>query len=161
MFRFIKGVVDSEDLPLSISREKAQDSNLLRRIREVLTRKLIRFLEDTRKEDPEKYREFFIEYGYFLKEGVCHDPKFMDQIAKLLLFETSANGEGELCTLDDYISRATPEDKEIYYIVAPSRGAALASPYFETFRRHNKEVLLLYNTVDDFVMSNVKTFGGE
>ena len=158
--RFIKGAVDSEDLPLSLSREKPQDSSLLRRIRDVLTRKLIRFFSDEMKNHPDKYREFYLEYHMFLKEGVCQDYQFMDQLSKLLMFESSAKMEGELVSLDDYISRCGPEQKHVYYLVAPSREAALASPYYETFKKHGKEVLLLYNTIDDFVMANVKTFAG-
>ena len=158
--RFIKGVVDSEDLPLSISREKSQDSTLLRRIRDVLTRKIIRFLSDEAKNRPAAYREFYAEFSYFIKEGVCHDYQFMDQLSKLLLFETSSKPDGELISLDDYISRCTPEQKQIYYLVAPNRDAALNSPYYETFSRNGQEVLLLYNTIDDFVMSNIKTFAG-
>jgi TNF receptor-associated protein 1 len=158
--RFIKGVVDSEDLPLSLSREKPQDSRLLGRIRDVLTRKIVRFLEDQKKNDPVKYKEFYIEYNIFLKEGVCHDFKFMDQISKLLMFETSSSEAGSLSTLDDYISRCTPEQKNIYYLVAPTREAAMLSPYYETFKKHGIEVIFLYSTIDDFVMNNVKTFGG-
>jgi len=210
--RFVKGVVDSEDLPLSLSREKPQDSNLLKRIRDVLTRKLIRFLDEQARDDPVKYKEFYIEYNYFLKEGVCHDYKFMDQISKLLYFESSALDGGTLTSFDEYLSRCPPEQKAIYYLVAPSREvsvtlilrvcvrglrvnifelslhsplypslflsnlcsslqlilhfpldgaqAALASPYYETFRKHKKEVLLLYSSIDDFVMSNIKTFSG-
>jgi TNF receptor-associated protein 1 len=158
--RFIKGVVDSEDLPLSLSREKPQDSNLLRRIREVLTRKVIRFLEDQAKSDAEKYKEFYIEFNYFLKEGVCQDHTFMDQIVKLLRFESSAMNEGELVSLDDYIARSTPDDKHIYYLVAPNREAAFQSPYYETFKKHGKEVLLLYNSIDDFVMTNIRSYNG-
>lgn len=158
--RFVKGVVDSEDLPLSLSREKPQDSNLLKRIKDVLTRKMIRFLEEQAKNDPEKYKEFYIEYNYFLKEGACQDYKYMDQISKLLLFDSSVLPEGSLTSLDDYISRCSPEEKNIYYLVAPSRESAFKSPYYETFKKHNKEVLLLYSTIDDFVMSNIKNYSG-
>ena len=158
--RFIKGVVDSEDLPLSLSREKPQDSRLLGRIRDVLTRKIVRFLEEQKKKEPTLYKEFYIEYNIFLKEGVCHDYKFMDQISKLLLFETSSQESGALTSLDEYISRCTPEQKNIYYLVAPTREAALQSPYYETFKKHGIEVLFLYTTIDDFAMANIKTFGG-
>lgn len=158
--RFVKGVVDSEDLPLSLSREKPQDSNLLKRIRDVLTRKVIRFLEEQAKDAPEKYKEFYTEYNYFLKEGACQDHKFMDQISKLLMFESSAKEEGSLISLDDYLSRCPPEQKEIFYLVAPTRTAALASPYYETFKKHVKEVLFLYHPIDDFVMNNIRTFSG-
>lgn len=84
----------------------------------------------------------------------------MEQLSKLMLFESSAGYNGELISLDDYISRCTPEQKHIYYLVAPNREAALQSPYYETFKRHKKEVLFLYNTIDDFVMSNMKEFSG-
>ena len=158
--RFVKGVVDSEDLPLSLSREKPQDSGLLKRIKDVLTRKLIRFLDEQRRKDAEKWREFYIEFNFFLKEGICSDYQFADQIAKLLMFESSKGKEGELFSFDDYISRIAPEQKEIYYLVAPSRQAAMSSPYMETFKKHDKDVLLLYTSIDDFVMTNLKTFGG-
>ena len=153
--------MDSEDLPLSLSREKPQNSNLLRRIKDVVTRKFLRFLSDEAKNNPINYREFYVEYHMFLKEGACQDYTFMDQLSKLLLFESSASKAGEVISLDDYISRCTPEQKHIYYLVAPSREAALQSPYYETFKKHKKEVLFLYNTIDDFVFSNIKEFGGK
>jgi HSP90 family molecular chaperone len=153
--------VDSEDLPLSLSREKPQNSALLKRIRDVLTRKFLRFLSDEAKNQPEGYREFYLEYHMYLKEGLCHDYAYMDQLSKLLLFESSAVDAGTVISLDDYISRCAPEQKHIYYLVAPSREAALQSPYYETFRKHKKEVLFLYNSIDDFVMGNLKEFAGE
>ena len=91
--------------------------------------------------------------------GVCQDYAFMGSLSKLLLFESSAV-ENDVISLDDYISRCTPEQKHIYYLVAPNREAALASPYYETFKKHKIEVLFLYNTIDDFVMNNVKEYGG-
>lgn len=120
--RFIKGVVDSEDLPLSLSRERPQDSQLLKRIKDVLTRKYLRFLEEKAKNDPAKYREFYIEFSFFLKEGACQDYKFQEQIAKLLLYETDKGKDDDLCSLEEYISRCPPEQKNIYYLIAPNRG---------------------------------------
>ena len=158
--RFVKGVVDSEDLPLSLSREKPQDSKLLARIKDVLTRKYIRFLEEQLKKDPKKYREFYVEFNYFLKEGACQDYKYQEQIAKLLMYETSKGEEDELSTFEQYISRLSPEQKNIYYLVAPNREAAFASPYYETFKKHDREVLLLYNTIDDFLVSSLRQFQG-
>lgn len=84
----------------------------------------------------------------------------MGSLSKLLLFESSAV-ENDVISLDDYIARCTPEQKHIYYLVAPNREAALSSPYYETFKKHKIEVLFLYNTIDDFVMNNVKEYGGE
>jgi len=153
-------VVDSEDLPLSLSREKPQDSSLIRRIRDVLTRKVIRFLEDQAKNDPKAYHEFYMEFNAFLKEGACQDHAFMEQIAKLLRFESSNQDEGKLIGFDDYISRCAPEDKNIYYLVSNTRESAFESPYYETFKKHGKEVLFLYNSIDDFVMANLKTYSG-
>lgn len=84
----------------------------------------------------------------------------MGNLSKLLLFESSSI-ENDVISLDDYISRCTPEQKHIYYLVAPNREAALNSPYYETFKKHKIEVLFLYNTIDDFVMNNIKEYGGE
>jgi TNF receptor-associated protein 1 len=157
--RFIKGVVDSEDLPLSISREKPQDSMLLKKIKDVLTRKMLRVFADLMKNDAVKYKEFYIEFGNFLKEGICQDYGYQKQLSKLLLFESSALDNGTLTSLDEYSSRCKPDQKKIYYLVAPNRSTALNSPYYETFKKSGVEVLFLYTTIDDFVMSNLRTFG--
>ena len=125
-----------------------------------MIRKFLKFLEDEHKKNPEDYLSFYHEYHMFLKQGVCQDYKFMDTLSKLIMFESSAKQPNELITFDDYISRCPPEQKEIYYLSAPSREAALSSPYYEAFKRNNREVLLLYNTVDDFVMNNIRTYSG-
>eukprot|EP01138_Halocafeteria_seosinensis_P014065 gb/GECG01014362.1/.p1 GENE.gb/GECG01014362.1/~~gb/GECG01014362.1/.p1 ORF type:complete len:847 (+),score=134.88 gb/GECG01014362.1/:1-2541(+) len=163
--RFLKGVVDSEDLPLNISREGMQDSSLLRRIRSVLTRKVLRFLEGEIKNDRQKYEKFFNEFGTLLKEGACSDQAYQTEIAKLLLFESSALPAGQLTTLDEYISRSKPGQNQIYYLVAPHRGLADASPYMEAFKpkdgeEGDTEVLYLYNPIDDFVMNNLNSYNG-
>jgi HSP90 family molecular chaperone len=158
--RFMKGVVDSEDLPLSIAREKAQDTLLLGKIRDVLTRKIIRFLSERLKRDEEGYVEWYKEFNMFIKEGICMDQQYSDQLAKLLMFETSQTSEGDICTLDEYIARCPPEQKNIYYLMAPDRKGALSSPYYETFKAHDKEVVFLYTSIDDFVMSNLKNYNG-
>lgn len=142
--RFMQGVVDSEDLPLSIAREKAQDTLLLNKIRDVLTRKIVRFLGERLKRDEEGYVEWYKEFHMFVKEGICMDPQYGDQLAKLLMFETSQTAEGDVCTLDEYIARCPPEQKNIYYMMAPDRKGAFASPYYETFKAHDKEVCALY-----------------
>jgi HSP90 family molecular chaperone len=126
----------------------------------VLTRKVLRFLEDMAKNDLEKYKNWFKEFGFFLKEGVCQDYKNQANIAKLLYFESSKSAPGELISLDDYIARCPPEQNEIYYLCAPSRELAEASPYFETFKRNNTEVFFLFNSLDDFVMSNLGKYNG-
>lgn len=159
--RFVKGVVDSEDLPLSLSREKPQDTALISRIGGVLTKKIIRFLLEMMRKEPEKYKgSFFKEFGPFLKEGVCQDYTHQGEIAKLLYFETNKGKKEELSSLDEYVSRCTPEQKEIYYLCAPNRELAEASPYYEAFRASGREVLFVYNAIDDFVMTNLKTYSG-
>lgn len=161
--RFLHGVVDSEDIPLNISRESMQDTALMRRIRTVLTRRVLRFFESEMKKDRETYEKFWQEHGSFLREGACTDHAYQADIAKLLLFESSALPPGQLTTLDEYISRARPGQNRVYYLVAPHRGLAEKSPYMEAFRPENgaeTEVLFLYNPLDDFVMTNLHAYNG-
>jgi len=159
--RFIKGVVDSEDLPLSVSREKAQDSALIAKLKKALTRKFITHLSTMARKDSEKYKEeFYKEYSFFLKEGVCQDFEFQESLSKLLYFESSKTMSGDLTSLEEYISRCTPEQNNIYYLCAPSRSLAIQSPYLETFEKNGIEVIFVYSAIDDFVMSNVDKFQG-
>jgi TNF receptor-associated protein 1 len=138
--RFVKGVVDSEDLPLAISREKPQDSRLLKRIQTVLVKRFLKFLNEKAIKEPDAYRTWFAEFGLFLKEGVCRDYSNQADIAKLLYFESSTMEEGKLTSFDEYISRCTPEQDQIFFLCAPNRKLAEESPYFETFKAHNREV---------------------
>ncbi|GAB9472496.1 Heat shock protein 75 kda, mitochondrial precursor [Globisporangium polare] len=158
--RFVRGVVDSEDLPLSLSREKMQDSRLILKIKDVLTRRIIRFLEQQSTKEPEKFETFFKEFGQFIKEGICTDFQNKGSLAKLLRYESSHLEADKLTTLDEYISRASPDQNELYYLCAPSRAIAEASPYYEAFKKTNKEVLFVYSPIDDFVMTNVGEFNG-
>lgn len=158
--RFVRGVVDSEDLPLSISREKAQDARLISKLRDVLTKRIVRFLDRMKQKEPEEYAEFYEEHGVFLKEGVCQDFANQEALGKLLLFESSGEEAGKLISFDDYIARCTPEQQEVYYLCAPSREMAEQSPYFEAFKRANREVLFVYNAIDDFVMTNLAQYNG-
>ena len=170
--RFIRGVVDSEDLPLSISREKSQDKKLLLKIRDVLVRKIIRFLQDKAKEDRDSFLTIYQQFQVFLKEGVCNDFEKQKDIAKLLYFDTSREIPAEeddkdiekrLTSLDEYISRLPSktddnDDGTIYYLYAPTRSAALNSPYFEPFKKTKRECLFVYNAIDDFVMGNLGVY---
>jgi len=168
--RFVKGVVDSEDLPLSISREKSQDKNLLLKIRDVLVRKVLRFLQDKAKEDRDLYlKTFYQEFQVFLKEGACNDFDKGKDISKLLYFDSSRPSEEDkkdddviskrLTSLDEYVSRLPEKDDgKIYYLYAPTRSAALSSPYFEPFVESKRECLFVYNAIDDFVMSNIGSY---
>ena len=159
--RFVYGVVDSEDIPLSLSRENMQDSLLVKRIRKILTKKFLRFLNDKSKKERDQYLTFFKEFNSFLKEGVIQDFDNRQDLASVLMFESSQKTDAELTTLDEYISRMPEDQKDIYYLNISSRELAEASPYYEVFKKKNLEVLFLYNPVDDFVMTNVREYKGK
>jgi len=159
--RFVKGVVDSEDLPLSISREKPQDTALIKKLRGALTRKFISHLTSMVKKSPDQYKnEFFPEFGHFLKEGIAQDYEFQDKLAKLLYFESSKTVAGEMTNLNEYISRCPAEQKDIYYLCSPNRELAMESPYLEAFDKSDREVIFVYSAIDDFVMTNLSKFEG-
>jgi len=157
--RFIKGVVDSEDIPLNLSREHLQDSALISRLSTVLTRRVLKFLADEAKADREKYLSFFKEYENFLKAGICTDMEHKDEIAKLLRVESSALPPEDRTSLDEYISRAK-DDSDIYFLHAPSRAYAESSPYFESFRKKGIEVIFFTNMIDEYMMNNMRTYKG-
>ncbi|MCB2153890.1 molecular chaperone HtpG [bacterium] len=156
--RFVKGVIDSEDLPLNISRETLQDSSLVRKLSRVITGRFIKFLAEQAKSDEEKYAEFFTTFGGFIKEGAAQDFAHREDLAKLLRFESSKTEKGKMTSLAEYLSRMGDDQKQIYYINGPSREAIEAGPYVEAFKARDLEVLYLYEPIDDFVMSNLGTF---
>ena len=156
--RFLKGVVDSADLPLNISRETMQDSQLARSIGRVITTRFLKFLEDEAKKDPEKYEKFYTEFSIFIKEGVAADMKNREALAKLLRYESSATEKGKLTTLEDYVSRMGEDQKEIYYLYSPSRETLESGPHMEAFKAKGYEVLYLYEPVDEFVMTGLGKF---
>lgn len=157
--RFLKGVVDSEDLPLNISRETMQDSALMQKLNKVLTGRFLKFLEDEAKADADKFTGFFKEFGHFLKEGIVSDYAHRDALAKLLRYETSQSETP--VGFADYISRMPEDQTEIYYISAPNREACLASPYYEGLKAKNREVLFLFDPWDEFVMDHLREFDGK
>lgn len=119
------------------------------------------FLTCFYRKEPQKYLdEFYREYSFFLKEGVCHDYDFQPTLAKLLRFETNKNTTKKLISLDEYIANVRPEQNEIYYLCAPTREAAALSPYLEAFERVNVEVIFVYTAIDDFVMANLDKYEG-
>ncbi len=156
--RFLKGVVDSEDLPLNISRETMQDSALLKKLNDVLTKRFLKFLDEQAKEDPEKYDRFFKEHGHCLKEGIATDWTHREALGKLLRFESSHTEKGKRTSLADYVSRMPEEQKEIYYLLGQSRESAEASAYYEVFREKKYEVLFPLDPRDEFVMEHLREF---
>ncbi len=156
--RFLKGVIDSADLPLNISRETMQDSALTNRIGQVIVGRFIKMLEDESKKDADKYNEFYKNFAIFIKEGVAADFKNRDQLAKLLRYESSGTEKGEYTTLQDYLDRMKEGQKEIYYLYAPNRETIDGGPHLEAFKAHGIEVLYLYEPVDEFVMTSIGKF---
>jgi len=159
--RFLKGVVDSEDLPLNISRETMQDSALMQKLNKVLTTRFLKFLDEQAEKDPATYEKFYAEYQRFLKEGVVTDFTHKEAVGKLLRYESSLLEKGKLTSLAEYVKRMGSEQKEIYCLMAPSREAAESSPYYEVFRERKFEVLFLYDAWDEFVMEHLHTFEGK
>ena len=159
--RFLKGVVDSEDLPLNISRESMQDSTLMQRLNNALTGKFIKFLGEQAEKDAAAYETFYAEYQRFIKEGVATDYTHREGLGKLLRYETSTTKKGELTSLSAYVTRMGAEQKEIYYLLAPNREAAEASPYYEVFLSRGTEVVFMYDPWDEFVMEHLHTFEGK
>lgn len=153
--RFVKGVVDSEDIPLNLSREHMQDSSLITKLNSVLTKRILKFLEEESKKDPEAYQKWWAEFGNFLKEGLCTDFKWKAEIGKCLRFESSETEAGKLTSLEDYVARMKEGQREIYYLCAPSRQLAESSPYYESFKAKGWEVFFMYAALDDFVMTNL------
>jgi TNF receptor-associated protein 1 len=159
--RFLKGVVDSEDLPLNISRETMQDTALLEKLNRVLAGRFLKFLDETAEKDAALYEKFYAEYARFLKEGVATDFTHREGLGKLLRYESSATVKGALASLADYVKRMPGDQKEIFYLLAPNREAAEASPYYEVFQSRGYEVLFLHDPWDEFVMEHLHEFDGK
>ncbi|HHL35127.1 MAG TPA: molecular chaperone HtpG [Desulfobulbaceae bacterium] len=153
--RFVKGVVDSEDLPLNISRQALQDNALVAKIRRVLTKRFIKFLAEKATGDPEKYEKFWKTFGIFIKEGVTTDFEFQKDLGKLLRFESSATKPGELTSLDAYIERMQEGQDSIYFINGPSRSALENGPYVEMFKKRGIEIIYTLEPIDDFVLNHL------
>jgi molecular chaperone HtpG len=159
--RFLKGVVDSADLPLNISRETMQDSALVQKINRLLTRRFLKFLEETAKKEPATYEKIYREFHHYLKEGVVGDHEHRAALAGLLRFESTALPAGQLTGLADYLGRMVTGQNEIYFLLARDRAAADGGPYLEAFKARGLEVLLGYDPLDDFVMAHVNEFEGK
>ncbi len=160
--RFVRGVIDSADLPLNVSREILQSNRVLDTIRAGSVKRVLSMLEQMAKNEPEKFADFWQTFGRVLKEGVGEDFANKEKIAGLLRF-ASTNGEGgeETVSLAEYIERMPEDQEEIYYIIADSYQAAIASPHLEIFRKKGIEVLLLSDRVDEWVMAHLTEFDGK
>jgi TNF receptor-associated protein 1 len=156
--RFVKGVVDSEDLPLSISRENMQDMALLQKLKSVLTKRICRWLQDEARKDAKAYADFYNNFALNIKEGVATDRVNSGEIAKLLRYATTAQEDDKPTSFQEYVERMKEGQKTIYYMIATNRKVALGSPYYEAFKAGGYEVLLCYNDHDEVVLQNLARF---
>ena len=159
--RFMRGLVDSADLPLNVSRELLQNNRTVEKIRAALVKRSLDLLEDLAVNKPEEYAEFWKTFGSVLKEGVIDDEGQKERIAKLLRFNSTTTDADTTISLADYVARMKPEQKAIYFLTADSLSAARNSPHLEGFRAKGYEVLLLTDRVDEWVTSHLRGFEGK
>jgi len=160
--RFVRGIIDSSDLPLNVSREILQQSSDVAQIRAASVKRILALLEDLADHQHEKYATFWAEFGRVLKEGIVEDPADRARIAKLLRFASNANDSAEqTVSLADYIGRMKAGQEAIYYLTADSASVARNSPHLEVFRKHGIEVLLLTDRVDEWVVAHLTEFEGK
>ena len=156
--RFVKGVVETEDLPLNVSREVVQNSPVMAKIRQILTTKIIAWFESLAKEQPEKFRQFYKAFGPVVKIGLNTDFTNREKLIELLRFESTTTDEGEYVTLREYVGRMGKDQKEIYYLSGDNREQMLSNPNLEYFRKKGIEVLLLVDPVDIFVIPSINEY---
>jgi molecular chaperone HtpG len=156
--RFVKGVVDSADLSLNVSREILQNNPLVRRIGKNVVSKVLGTLKDMQEKDAEAYEDFWKEFGKVVKEGMHTDFANKEKISHLLRFESSKTEPGKTVSLKDYLDRMQPDQKEIYYLTGESRAVVENSPLLEAFKARNLEVLFLTDTIDEWVIPALETY---
>ncbi len=159
--RFVKGVVDSSDLPLNISREMLQQNPLLEKMQKDVTKSVLKALADMKADEHDKYVAFHREFGAVLKEGVGRDRANREKIADLLLFESLKTESGKYMTLEKYVAAMPDDQKEIYYLIGESREQMEHSPYLEAFRARGQDVLLLTDPIDEFMAPNLGRYRGK
>ena len=159
--RFVRGVIDSADLPLNISRESMQDSALVKKLGQVVTKRLLKFLEKKASDEVEAYRAFYQGFSRFIKEGIVSSHEHRDALAGLLRFESSMTEGDALSSFDDYIARMKSEQKEIYYLAGTSREVMESGPYLEAFKARGLEVAYFTEGVDEFVFESLTEFQGK
>ena len=160
--RFIRGVIDSADLPLNVSRELLQGSRVVDRIRSSAVKKVLQQLKELSEKEPDKYATFWKEFGAVLKEGIVEDFGNRDEIARLARFTSTKSPAAQAdVSLGDYVTRMKEGQEKIYYLIAPTLAAATSSPHLEAFRAKGAEVLLLTDVVDNFVVTSLREFEGK
>jgi molecular chaperone HtpG len=160
--RFVKGVLDSNDLPLNVSREILQDNKITAGLRKACTKRVLGMLGKLAKDDAEKYQRFWAEFGNVLKEGPAEDYAHKEEVAKLLRFaSTHTDSDAQNVGLEDYVGRMKEKQNKIYYIIADNYQAASNSPHLELLRKKGVEVLLLWERIDEWLMSHLTEFDGK
>ncbi len=159
--RFVKGVIESNDLPLNISREILQNNRLIDVIRKNITKRVIDTIADMKRNDNDAFMAFMREFGKVFKEGLHYDRERSQAIAELLIFESTAVEAGKFTSLDEYFMRMKPDQSDMYYILAADRKAAENSPYLEGLREKGYEVLIMTDDIDDIVVSQLGEFKGK
>ena len=159
--RFVKGVVDSADLPLNVSREMLQDDAIIQKIKTAVTKKILSTLEDLKKKDAAKYEEFYTTFGTVLKEGVHTDWSEADRLKKLLKYPTARGEAGKRIFLEDYVKDMPSTQKDIYYVTAEREEDARRSPVLESARKHGCDVLLWCDPVDEYLTESLREFDGK
>ena len=160
--RFMRGLVDTADLPLNVSRELLQNNRTVEKIKAALVKRSLELLEDLAANKPVEYADFWKTFGVVLKEGIIEDPSQKERIAKLLRFySTSGSGDAPEVTLEQYVSRMQADQKAVYYLTADTLAAARNSPHLEAFRAKGVEVLLLTDRIDEWVAGHLQEFGGK
>ena len=156
--RFVKGLVDTNDLPLNVSRELLQESRTAAKLKKALTKRCLSMFENL---EGEKETTFWTQFGRVLKEGVVEDPDNREAVLKLLRFSSTASEGSEKETLKQNLERMPEGQKAIYYLIAGSREAAMGSPYLEGLKKKNVEVLLLWDRIDEWMMGSLTEFEGK
>ena len=160
--RFARGLVDSDDLPLNVSRELLQESSTLRTIKKAVTRRVVDLLDEIAKEKPEDYKTLWSTFGRILKEGIVVDGEWKERLAKLTRWaSTSSSAEDDLVSLEQYVERMKEGQDAIYYVTGESRDTLLGSPYLEALKARGYEVLLMTDAVDTWTAEAIATFGGK
>jgi molecular chaperone HtpG len=155
--RFVQGVVDSEDLPLNVSRETVQATGLMARLKKVITGQIMKELENLAKNDAEKYQTFWKEFGVYLKQGVATNLQDVESIQPLLRFKTNLHPD-TWSSFEDYVGRMKPEQKVIYFIVGEDSKSVLRSPHLDYFQQQGMEVLLLTEPIDSFMLMGLRKY---
>jgi molecular chaperone HtpG len=158
--RFVEGVVDSEDLPLNVSRETVQANKVMERIKNAVSHKVIDRLKELAATEPETYEKFWKEFSNFIKEGLATDPAGQERLKPLLRFYSTRPGELKLTSLAEYVGRMQPEQREIYYVLGDDLQSVTHSPHLDYFRRAKLEVLYLVDPLDSFMLGGLRSFEG-